>query len=49
MSHVLSGTQAGLDVGAIEYLEARDGRRAFYDINANSNLRRPVGQAFGFD
>jgi len=21
----------------------------FYDINANSNLRAPIGQAFGFD
>lgn len=39
----------GLDVGGIEYLEAADGRRIFYDINANSNLRRPIGQAFGFD
>lgn len=39
----------GLDVGGIEYLEARDGRLIFYDINANSNLRGPIGQAFGFD
>ena len=39
----------GLDVGGIEYLEARDGRLIFYDINANSNLRAPIGQAFGFD
>jgi hypothetical protein len=38
-----------LDVGGIEYLEARDGRRVFYDIHANSNLRGPIGQAFGFD
>jgi len=39
----------GLDVGGIEYIEARDGRPVFYDINANSNLRVPIGQAFGFD
>ncbi len=39
----------GLDVGGIEYLEAADGRLVFYDINANSNLRAPIGRAFGFD
>jgi glutathione synthase/RimK-type ligase-like ATP-grasp enzyme len=39
----------GLDVGGIEYLEAADGSRIFYDVNANSNLRAPIGQAFGFD
>jgi glutathione synthase/RimK-type ligase-like ATP-grasp enzyme len=39
----------GLDVGGIEYLEARDGRLIFYDVNANSNLRKPIGEAFGFD
>ena len=39
----------GLDVGGIEYLESADGRRIFYDVNANSNLRLPIGQAFGFD
>lgn len=39
----------GLDIGGIEYLEAPDGRLVFYDINANSNLRAPIGQAFGFD
>jgi glutathione synthase/RimK-type ligase-like ATP-grasp enzyme len=38
-----------LDVGGIEYLEAQDGRLAFYDVNANSNLRPSVAQAFGFD
>ena len=39
----------GLDIGGIEYLEAGDGTRIFYDVNANSNLRAPIGQAFGFD
>jgi glutathione synthase/RimK-type ligase-like ATP-grasp enzyme len=41
--------EGGLDVGGIEYLEATDGRLVFYDVNANSNLRAPIGQAFGFD
>jgi glutathione synthase/RimK-type ligase-like ATP-grasp enzyme len=39
----------GLDIGGIEYLETSDGTRVFYDVNANSNLRAPIGQAFGFD
>lgn len=38
-----------LDVAGVEYLEAADGRLVFYDINANSNLRPSIGQAFGFD
>ena len=38
-----------LDVAGIEYLETRDGRLVVYDINANSNLRPSVAQAFGFD
>ena len=38
-----------LDVGGIEYLETADGKLVFYDVNANSNLRPSVAQAFGFD
>lgn len=37
------------DLGSVEYLETPDGRRVFYDVNANSNLRRPIEEAFGFD
>lgn len=40
---------AKLDVGGIEYLDTLGGRRVFYDVNANSNLRPSVAEAFGFD
>ena len=40
---------ANLDVGGIEYLETPSGRRVFYDVNANSNLRPSVAASFGFD
>jgi glutathione synthase/RimK-type ligase-like ATP-grasp enzyme len=40
---------AKLDVGGIEYLDTTDGRRVFYDVNANSNLRPSIAAEFGFD
>jgi glutathione synthase/RimK-type ligase-like ATP-grasp enzyme len=40
---------ARLDVGGIEYLETPDGRRVFYDVNANSNLRPSVAAEFGLE
>jgi hypothetical protein len=42
-------TAGKLDAGGVEYLLAKDGRLMFYDINANSNLRPSIAQAFGFD
>ncbi len=39
----------GFDVGGLEYMVTEDGRRVFYDMNANSNLRRPIGLSMGFD
>lgn len=41
--------EGGFDLGSVEYLETDGKRRVFYDVNANSNLRRPIGRAFGFD
>lgn len=38
----------GLDVAGVEYAEV-DGEPVFYDVNANSNLRPAIGEAFGFD
>jgi len=38
---------AGIEIGGIEYLDGLDGRRVFYDINANSNLRPSIGDYFG--
>jgi hypothetical protein len=38
---------SSIDIGAVEYLETPDGRRVFYDVNANSNLRPSVAEHFG--
>lgn len=38
----------GLDVAGLEYAEV-GGEPVFYDVNANSNLRPAIGEAFGFD
>lgn len=37
----------GHDIGSVEYLITKDGRQVFYDINANSNLRGSIGEAWG--
>lgn len=34
-------------IGSVEYIIDKKGRQVFYDINANSNLRDSIGQAFG--
>ena len=39
----------GIDVGGIEYLDALDGQRVYYDVNANSNLRLSIAEEHGFD
>lgn len=40
----------GIDIGGIEYLESVEtGERVFYDVNANSNLRAPIAEEWGFD
>jgi hypothetical protein len=41
--------ESNIDVGGVEYLETPDGRRVFYDINANSNLRPSVAAHFGIE
>lgn len=39
---------AGMEVAGLEYVEV-DGEPVFYDVNANSNLRPAVAEAFGLD
>ena len=39
----------GHDIGSVEYLITREGKQVFYDINANSNLRPSIGQAWGIN
>ncbi len=35
------------NTGSVEYIIDNKGRQVFYDINANSNLRRSIGEKFG--
>jgi hypothetical protein len=37
------------DSEALHIWRRRMARESFYNVNANSNLRAPIGQAFGFD
>ncbi len=40
----------GIDVGGVEYIvDDRDGRAAFYDINALSNFVADAPRIVGFD
>lgn len=40
---------AGHQIGSVEYVNTSDGRRVFYDINSNSNLRQSVAEQFGIN
>ena len=41
---------AGIDVGGVEYfIDDRDGRRYYYDINALSNFVADAPRVIGFD
>ena len=37
------------DIGSVEYIITKDGKQIFYDINANSNLRASIGEAWGIN
>lgn len=47
VSRVFKATQH--DIGSVEYIITNDGRQIFYDINANSNLRSSIGEAWGIN